>query len=220
MLTISLRVNAQNYNGTEWWTRFTWKVNFPKKLKQDFEIQYRNQQANALVQERFRMYTFRWYIFFERKNFFIQLSPFTYFFREADETAVRETRFAQYAGYHWLKSKITFRSGLEQRFFRSEAGHQEELRWRTRLSTSWPINKSITCNVSNEFFIRDRWSGPEVKWFDQNRTNISGSFAFHSFTVEPGFSYQTRQITDTNIDNFNVFFLNVSYQRPSKTKED
>ncbi|MBX2944908.1 MAG: hypothetical protein KF725_03655 [Cyclobacteriaceae bacterium] len=210
--------HAQEY-GHEVWSRFTFGVMHSNTFKQDFEVQYRDQQSNAFVESRFKLYTFRWYLVFSKHNTFIQLSPFTFFYRDPEDgEEVKEFRFAQFVGRNFFSKRFQIRTGLEERFFTVSDQQFEELRWRTRLGFMMEVFANIHMNISNEFFVRDRLTGVEVNWFDQNRINVSFPWKIAAWTLEPGYSFQTRQISKSDIDNFNVVYLNINYQHKKRTE--
>lgn len=201
----------------EWWGRFTVSFQQSAKLRHDVELQYRRQLTSRFSPGRFDLYTLRWYIHFTRPGFFVQLSPFTFFYRKPfGAQAVGEFRCMQLIGKDFYKNRFQIRTGLEQRFFRSADGHFEELRWRTRLLFSAPLTSNISMNISDEIFLHERLSGSGIKLFDQNRLNLSATVKFKNIVLEPGYSLQTRLVQPNRPDHFNVVYCYVTLQRKNK----
>lgn len=217
ILCTALQAKAQHGALPEWWSRFTVSFQHSAKLRHDVELQYRRQRASMLFSSRFELYTFRWYIHLTRPGFFVQLSPFTFFYRKPLEAqAIGEFRCMQLFGKNFYKNKFQIRTGLEQRFFRSADGHFEELRWRTRLLFSAPLTSNISLNISDEIFLHERLSGSGVKLFDQNRLNLSTIVKFKNILFEPGYSLQTRLVQPNRPDHFNVVYCYVTLLRINK----
>lgn len=204
----------------EFWSRLTISYQYSSAWRHDAEFQFRDQQVNKQVDDRFNLYTFRYYANYRKDRFFLQLSPFTYFFRTTGETTVKEFRLVQLVGWHFLQEKLQLRTGLEQRFFNAEGSRFEELRFRTRLLFRWPIFPMADLNLSDEIFLHDRLSGDEVDVLDQNRVNVSVTVRpFPQWSIEPGYSFQTRQLPDGR-NNFHVLYINLMLQttRPALKK--
>ncbi len=185
-----------------------------KSIQHDFEFQYRNQQRVASLQERFQLYTFRWYIQKRWNNFYAQSSPVTFFERLTNEgTLINEYRLTQNVGWFLLEDKFQIRTGIEGRFFWSEGGHFEEVRWRSRVLYVIPLNAQVRIQISDEVFFRERTSGTEVPFFDQNRATFGVSYKLtKNWTVDSGYQFQVRTFAQDQTGNFNVFYFYLTYQ--------
>jgi hypothetical protein len=210
-------VNGQteDTNGAfEFWSRMDIRWVTKKSIQHDFEFQYRNQQRVASLQERFQLYTFRWYIQKRWDDFYLQSSPVTFFERRTNEgTVISEYRLTQNVGWFLMKDKFQIRSGLEARFFWSEGSHFEEIRWRSRLLYSMPVSDKLKVQLSDEIFFHERTSGIETPFFDQNRTSLGINYKFTThWSVDSGYQFQVRSFTQDHTDNFNVFYFYLTYQ--------
>jgi hypothetical protein len=116
-------------------------------------------------------------------------------------------------GWYLMEDKLQVRTGLEGRFFWSEGSHFEEIRWRSRLLYSIPVNERIRIQLSDEVFFHERTSGTNVPFFDQNRTSAGISYAFSEhWSIDSGYQFQVRSFAQGDTDNFNVFFFYLLYQ--------
>jgi hypothetical protein len=216
-LASAAEVNGQteDTNGAfEFWSRMDIRWITKKSIQHDFEFQYRNQQRVASLQERFQLYTFRWYILKRWDRFYIQSSPVTFFERLTNEGyLVNEYRVTQNAGLFLLEDKLQLRTGLEGRFFWSEGNEIQEIRWRTRLLYSILIDDKLRVQLSDELFFHERVSGMEAPFFDQNRTSLGVNYKLSkNWTIDSGYQFQVRSFAQDHIDNFNVFYFYLTYQ--------
>jgi len=212
---VEVNGQAEDTNGAfEFWSRMDIRLVTKKSIQHDFEFQYRNQQRVASLQERFRLYTFRWYIQKRWNEFYLQSSPVTFFERKTNEGAVvSEYRLTQYVGWFLMEDKLQLRSGLEGRFFWSEGNHFEEIRWRSRFQYFVPVSDKLKVQLSNEIFFHERTSGTEVPFFDQNRTALGINYKLSAhWSVDSGYQFQVRSFTQHHTDNFNVFYFYITYQ--------
>lgn len=206
---------TEDPNGAfEFWSRMNIRWVTRKSIQHDFEFQYRNQQRVASLQERFQLFTFRWYIQKRWDNFFLQSSPVTFFERRTNEgIVIREYRLTQNVGWFFMENKLQLRSGIEGRFFWSQGNHFDEVRWRSRLQYSIPVSAKLNVQLSDEIFFHERTSGVETPFFDQNRTSIGVNYKFTThWSVDSGYQFQVRSFTQDHTDNFNVFYLYLTYQ--------
>jgi hypothetical protein len=210
-------VNGQNEeaNGAfEFWSRMDIRWVTKKSIQHDFEFQYRNQQRVASLQERFQLYTFRWYILKQWDKFYMQSSPVTFFERQtAEGLLVNEFRMTQNVGWFLLEDKFQIRTGVEGRFFWTDENHFEELRLRTRLLYVMPIAAQWKLQMADEIFFHERTSGVEVPFFDQNRISIGLNYKISQhWSVDFGYQFHIRSFKEGDTDNFNVFYFYTMYQ--------
>lgn len=198
----------------ELWTRMNIRMVTSKNIQYDFEFQYRDQQRVASLQERFRLFTFRFYIQKRWNNFFLQSSPLTFFERQTVNYAwVNEFRLTQHAGLFFCRDNIQLRTGIEGRFFWNTNTAFEELRWRTRLQVLIPISERIKIQLSDEVFLHERTSGDAVPLFDQNRLAAGVNWILSGkWSIDSGYQYQVRSFEESRTDNFYVFYLYVNYK--------
>lgn len=215
LLVCAIDANAQedDDSGFEFWSRINirWVT---KAVQHDFEFQYRNQQRVAALPERFQMYTFRWYILKRWDEFYMQSSPVTFFERVTkDGILVNEYRLTQNIGWFLFQDKFQIRTGVEGRFFWSEGEHTEEIRSRSRLQYSIPVNEKIRIVAGNEIFFRKRLSGDDVPVFDQNRASLGINYKLTGkIMIDTGYQFHNRSFVEHETDNFNVAYFYMTYQ--------
>jgi hypothetical protein len=201
----------------ELWSRATYMdTHIFEKVNTEFEFQFREQFQTRTSNQEQQLYSFRvWLMSKDKKNWYWQHSPLTYFYRYADfTTSKREThevRWASQVDKNIFFQNLFWRNGLEYRYFWGDIREFSELRYRTRLAFQTKLSENKKLILNHEMMYRWNVKSDLIQW-DQNRSTVALRFLWPTIELETGYQFHYR---NTNIDNINVHLihLNLKYSK-------